>query len=173
LNQLYFPIDFYVIGIYSESRWIAIWIRLLKIFTLFAVLCLCALPAEGAAKRKSVLKGPMPVEVLGVLDGDTFSVRAQVWLGQDITVLVRIRGIDAPEMKARCAKERTAATAATEALSALLNQSSVQLVNVSGEKYFGRVLADVVTGEDGDPAVALLAKALVRPYQGKKRQPWC
>jgi micrococcal nuclease len=125
------------------------------------------------AKRKHVLKGPVAIEVLRVVDGDTFLGRAQVWLGQEITVLVRIRGIDAPEMKARCENERLAANAATDQLTAILGRSPIELRNISGEKYFGRVLADVTTIDNGDPAALLLEQALVRPYQGKKRQSWC
>jgi micrococcal nuclease len=138
-----------------------------------ALICLLVSPLRAAERRKHVLKGPIPVVVLRVVDGDTFLAQAEVWLGQEITVLVRIRGIDAPEMKARCESERIAANAAMDQLSAILARTSVELRNVSGEKYFGRVLADVVTSEDTDPAALLLDQALVRPYQGKKRQPWC
>jgi endonuclease YncB( thermonuclease family) len=38
-------------------------------------------------------------EVLEVLDGDTFDARVHVWPGLDITIRVRLRGIDAPEPK--------------------------------------------------------------------------
>ena len=48
------------------------------------------------------LTGPVAAIVERVVDGDTLAVRARVWLGQDIHVLVRIRGIDAPELKANC-----------------------------------------------------------------------
>ncbi len=142
------------------------------LLNLMLAICVCS-PSAAAGKRNTTLKGPVEVEVLRVVDGDTFLGRAQVWLGQEITVLVRIRGIDAPEMKARCKSERVAANAATDQLAAILARSPIELHNISGEKYFGRVLADVTTADDHDPAALLLEEALVRPYQGKKRQPWC
>ncbi len=130
-------------------------------------------PAVAVERRKHVLKGPVPVAVIRVVDGDTFLARAEVWLGQEITVLVRIRGIDAPEMKAKCESERVAANLALDQLTAILVSHQVELRNISGEKYFGRVLADVIVEDSQDPAALLLGRAMVRPYAGKKRQPWC
>jgi micrococcal nuclease len=140
---------------------------------IFIIALFSAQPLLAGERRKAVLKGPVPVVVLRVVDGDTFLARANVWLGQEITVLVRIRGIDAPELKARCESERAAAVAATTQLAALLSNPPIALSNISGEKYFGRVLADVSTASDMDPASQLLKQALVRPYRGKKRLPWC
>jgi micrococcal nuclease len=140
---------------------------------IFLLALIACSPLQGAERVKHVLKGPVPVIVVRVVDGDTFLARAEIWLGQEITVLVRIRGIDAPEMKSRCESERIAATAATAQLAEILTREPVQLRNISGEKYFGRVLADVDAGDDIDPASILLKQALVRPYQGKKRQTWC
>ena len=70
----------------------------------------------GAAER---LAGPYPAEVERIVDGDTLAVRVAIWLEQDLNVLVRIRGIDAPELRGRCDDEtdrgREAATVALEA----------------------------------------------------------
>ena len=44
-------------------------------------------------------------EALRVLDGDTFEARVRVWPGFDVTTRVRLRGIDAPEMRARCRED--------------------------------------------------------------------
>ena len=52
------------------------------------------------------LAGPYTATVERVVDGDTLAVRVPVWIGQELTVLVRVRGIDAPERKSRCATER-------------------------------------------------------------------
>jgi endonuclease YncB( thermonuclease family) len=38
-----------------------------------------------------------PVEVLRVLDGDTFEARLHLWPGLEVTTWMRLRGIDAPE----------------------------------------------------------------------------
>jgi len=121
----------------------------------------------------SGFRGPVAATVLKVTDGDTFLAEAEVWPGQFVRVQVRIRGIDAPEMKARCRSEREAALAAREALTQMLADGAVSISNIGGAKYYGRVLADV-TGPDGaDVAARLLAGAVVRPYAGGRRQSWC
>jgi endonuclease YncB( thermonuclease family) len=51
-----------------------------------------------AAKK---LRGPVEAIVVKVIDGDTFVADAAVWPGQTVRVNIRIRGIDAPEMKRR------------------------------------------------------------------------
>ncbi|HAP10121.1 MAG TPA: nuclease, partial [Afipia sp.] len=45
------------------------------------------------------------VEVVRVVDGDTFEARVHLWPGLEMTTRVRLRGIDAPEMKGACAEE--------------------------------------------------------------------
>jgi endonuclease YncB( thermonuclease family) len=50
----------------------------------------------------------------------------------------------------------------------------VVLRNVEGDKYFGRVDADVTTSPDGlDLSEAMLRSGLARPYAGEKRTDWC
>jgi endonuclease YncB( thermonuclease family) len=111
--------------------------------------------------------------VLSVLDGDTFLAEAHVWPGQYVVVNVRVRGIDAPEMKSRCAAERQAAEAARDLLSGLLAPGTVSISNIGSAKYYGRVLADVVTGDGKVVARMLLDRGAVRPYRGGKRGGWC
>ena len=55
-----------------------------------------------------------PAEVLRVIDGDTFVARVHIWPGMDVTTRVRLRGIDAPELHARCEEERSQALAARD-----------------------------------------------------------
>jgi hypothetical protein len=66
--------------------------------------------------------GPVEARVISVLDGDTFLAEARVWPGHTVRVNIRIRGIDAPEKRARCTAERAAAQAAREALHALIGE---------------------------------------------------
>lgn len=145
-------------------------------FSLSAVLLPILVVAGGAALAEATdrgaFPGPVAATVTRVVDGDTFSARAHVWPSHDVTVNVRIRGIDAPERKARCDGERAAAIRAREALEALVAGQTVSLTNIGGAKYYGRVLADV-SMPDGDVASALLAAALVRPYKGGRRESWC
>ena len=63
-----------------------------------------------------------------MIDGDTFEARVHLWPGLNITTRVRLRGIDAPELKARCMEERIKAEAARDALRAILDQGEVGIV---------------------------------------------
>jgi endonuclease YncB( thermonuclease family) len=90
-----------------------------------------------------------------------------------MTTKVRLRGIDAPEMKARCVGERTKAEAARAGLSDILTQGALTLLRVDLDKYGGRVLADAATLHTSDVASALRARGLVRTYAGGRRDGWC
>ena len=43
-----------------------------------------------------------PVDVIRTIDGDTFEARVHLPPDLDLTTRVRLRGIDAPELKAAC-----------------------------------------------------------------------
>lgn len=119
------------------------------------------------------LPGPYIASVERVVDGDTIAVRVTIWLKQDIEVLVRVRGIDAPELHGDCPSEKEGAANATAALARLVTQGEVILTAVEGDKYYGRVVADVSTGGGADIGQALLAGGFARAYDGTARQPWC
>jgi endonuclease YncB( thermonuclease family) len=114
-----------------------------------------------------------PAEVLRVLDGDTFEARVHLWPGLDVTTRVRLRGIDAPELRARCIEEHDLAVAAREALRALLDEGQVGIMNVTLDKYGGRVLADASTSRTSSVSSAMLAANLARSYDGGRRKHWC
>ncbi len=120
-----------------------------------------------------ILAGPYPATVLEVVDGDTLRVRVEVWIGQSLEVLARIRGIDAPELRARCDAERAMALAARAALAAAVPEGAVTLVAVEGDKYFGRVVADVSTPAGIDLAALMRTNGHARPYDGEARAGWC
>ena len=96
-----------------------------------------------------------------------------VWPGIDITTKVRLRGIDAPELRARCPDERSKAEAARDALAAMLEEGTVIVTRVGLDKYGGRVLADASTRATPDISAAMLAKGLARAYAGGRRDSWC
>jgi endonuclease YncB( thermonuclease family) len=121
----------------------------------------------------SALRSGHPAEVMRVLDGDTFEARVHVWPGMQITTRVRLRGIDAPELRARCDDEREKALAAREALARLLAQGSVGVARVGQDKYGGRVDADVSTADTPDVSAAMLQGGFARPYAGGRRESWC
>ena len=114
-----------------------------------------------------------PAEVLRVIDGDTFEARVRVWPGLDVVTHVRLRGIDAAELHARCADELARAQAARAALRAVLDQGGVTVARVGVDKYGGRVDAAVATRGTADVSAAMLAGGWARAYNGRKRGSWC
>ncbi len=120
----------------------------------------------------NVIAGPVAAEVIRVVDGDTILVSARPWPQQRVDVFVRLRGIDAPEMRSRCAEARSAARTARDLLSRLvLGGDPLFLTEVSGDKYFGRVVADVHLADGRNPAHDLIAAGLVSPYDGGRKRP--
>lgn len=112
------------------------------------------------------------VDVIRTVDGDTFIARVHQRDGRDLVARVRLRGIDAPEMKASCQEELDKAQAAAAALRGLLGQGGVAIYNLGADKY-GRVLADVATKRTPNVSAALLAGGYARSYNGGHRDGWC
>jgi len=113
------------------------------------------------------------VDVLHVIDGDTFVARVRLWPGMEVRTKVRLRGIDAAEMNAACVRERQLAEAASAALRALLQQGQVTIFNVGPDKYSGRVVADSATKTTPNISRALLEAGHARVYTGGRRAGWC
>jgi endonuclease YncB( thermonuclease family) len=117
--------------------------------------------------------GGHPAEVLRVNDGDTFEARVHVWPGMQVTTKVRLRGIDAAELRAQCAEEYRLATAARDALSRMLAEGGVTIGRIDFDKYGGRVVANAATRNTPDISDALLKTGYVRAYDGGRRDGWC
>ncbi|TNM60577.1 thermonuclease family protein [Aliirhizobium smilacinae] len=116
------------------------------------------------------ISGPVSAEIIRVVDGDTLLVEAQPWPQQKMEVYVRVRGIDAPELKSKCEAIRSAGMDARHALETLAAQSSrIQLTRISGDKYFGRIVADVILSDGNSVADSLLLAGLVRTYDGGRK----
>ena len=128
---------------------------------------------HGASSAAEVLAGPYAGAVERVVDGDTLAVRVNVWLGQELRVLVRVRGIDAPELRGACEAEKAQARDATAALARLVADGSVVLSAIEGDKYYGRVVADVATPDGRHIGPSLISGGFVRPYDGGSRSGWC
>lgn len=106
---------------------------------------------------------PAPLLSCRALDGDT------IRCGE---TRVRLAGLDAPELRARCEAERRLAEAATERLEALM-EGGVRLTEAGGDRY-GRVLAVVRNAEGEDLGKTLIREGLARPYYGRgPRGGWC
>jgi micrococcal nuclease len=113
------------------------------------------------------------VDVIRTIDGDTFEALVHLEQGRDLMTRVRLRGIDAPELKASCREELEKAEAATDALRQLLSQGGVAIYNIGPDKYQGRVVADVATRRTDNVSAALLAAGHARSYNGGHRSGWC
>lgn len=114
-----------------------------------------------------------PARVVRIVDGDTFDASVNVWPGIDIATRVRLRGIDAPEMRTQCRDEHVRAQAARDALARMLSGGAVGIFAVTPDKYGGRILAGASTRGTADVADALLQAGVVRPYAGGRRERWC
>ena len=138
-----------------------------------AILGLAGLLSPAALLAEEALRGPVSAAVVEIVDGDTIRVRARIWLGQELAVSVRIRGIDTPENRlAKCAEEKIMSLAAKDRLAELV-AGEISLTNITGDKYFGRVDADVTTASGVDLRLAMLASGLARPYYGAAKSDWC
>jgi len=102
-----------------------------------------------------------------------FEARVRVWPGLDVDTKVRLRGIDAAELHARCADELEKAQAAKAALETILAEGGVSISRVGIDKYGGRVDAAVATRNTADVSAALLNGGFARAYGGGKRGTWC
>ncbi len=132
----------------------------------------------AAAKAEAPLAGPVPARVVSVIDGDTIVVLARIWLGQEVRTRVRLAGVDAPELRGKCARERELAQAARRFLAVRLatvhgEAVEIRLRDIRYGKFAGRVLARVEAPGGEDLGDGLVAAGLARPYSGRGRAPWC
>ena len=144
--------------------------------SMLLALAACALPG-GAAYADSI--SVQPSELVRVYDGDTFFVSipsVPAVFGENIGV--RIRHIDAPEMRSHCSTdaakdhERQLADQAKLQLAATLQgASTIELRNTGRDKYF-RLLADVYV-DGSSVADQLKADGLAVSYEGEARAGWC
>lgn len=120
------------------------------------------------------LAGPIPAAVLRVVDGDTLSVRARIWINQELETSVRILGIDAPELNGACDSERSKAKAAREFLEQRTENRLIVLHDITNDKYGGRVVARITTESGEDLGASLLNEGLASLYDGRgAKAKWC
>ena len=137
--------------------------------------------ARGGALPQSAVPGSQrldprlvyPADVLRIIDGDTFEARVRVWPGLDVDTKVRLRGIDAAELHARCSEELAKAQAARAALETILAEGGVAISRVGVDKYGGRVDAVASTRNTADVSAAMLNGGWARSYDGGRRGTWC
>jgi len=116
----------------------------------------------------------VPARVGHILDGDTFSAAVSLDADTTVSVRVRLRNVDTPEMNGDCEYERSRAIAARDRLSEIIPVGSmVELSNVKDDKYLGRIDANVKNANGADVGEILIREKFGRKYNGGKRKPWC
>jgi endonuclease YncB( thermonuclease family) len=117
---------------------------------------------EGAGAEE--LPGPIPATVVEVIDGDTLEVRARIWLDQEVTTAVRLKDIQAPEIRRPPCPAHKAAGEASKAFVETLGLTEVTLADVEHDKYGGRVAARVLLPDGRDLSALLLETGHAWPY---------
>ena len=113
---------------------------------LFNISCAC-LAAAGTSVLAQDIPSPYS-EYYGtverVIDGDTLVVRLDLWPGLEAIYSVRVRGVDAPELRgAKCPQERLWAEEAKAQAEKLYGPgTTVRIENVELDS-FGRAIADI------------------------------
>ena len=138
-----------------------------------------ALLCAGTAQAQlSVVTGPVEGDVISVTDADTLKVAVYPWTDELRLVNVRIRGVDAPELRGACSYEKDLAQTAKRFTADLIAKSNNRVklyvigCNASEGAGFGRCLSYVHAG-GVDISKALIDAGLARRNFGEKRQPWC
>jgi micrococcal nuclease len=140
-----------------------------NLFTLFLILTLLYSPAY--AKSFGDYEGAIYVRNY---DGDTITFNLpglHPIIGEKISI--RVNGIDTPEIKGKCEKEKYDAKQAKEMVVDILKGAEqVSLRNMERGKYF-RIAADVIV--DGESLGEMLIRAgMAIRYDGRKKiHKWC
>ena len=98
----------------------------------------------GIIEAKQTYGNVIVDEVTSIYDGDTFRVNINSYppiIGKKMSI--RLNGVDTPEIKGKCTKEKTLARKAKQlTVSTLRGAKKVELRNMQKGKYF-RIVADV------------------------------
>ena len=116
----------------------------------------------------------VPITVLRVYDGDTITAAvATVWPGQNVSTAIRLNGIDTPEIRGDCDRERELAVKARDLLRERLARAAlIQIADPFHGRWAGRVVAAVLV--DGvDVGGMLVSAGFARVYDGGTRLSWC
>lgn len=144
-----------------------------KLVTVLRGLLALILLGSAQLNATEVFPGPITATVIDVIDGDSLRLRVRIWLDQELTVVLRLSGIDAPELRSRCATEQRIAEKARALTTFLVTGQTVVLTNLRHDKYGGRILGEVRLSDGRDLATILVTANLARSYDGGTRSGWC
>jgi len=117
-------------------------------------------------------------EITSIYDGDTFRATINWWpdiIGDRISI--RVKGIDTPELRGKCQKEKDLALKAKQfTVAKLRSASKVRIKNMERGKYF-RIVADVMIHDTegvSNLGHSLLSAGLAKIYDGTgTKYDWC
>ncbi len=138
---------------------------------IFLVLAFLLLPSYSFAKAFGDFEGAIYVRNY---DGDTITFNLpglHPIIGEKISI--RVNGIDTPEIRGKCDKEKYDAKQTKEMVADILKDAEqITLKNMQRGKYF-RIAADVIV--DGEDLGNMLVEAgmAIRYDGGKKTRKWC
>ena len=113
------------------------------------------------------------LDITSIYDGDTFRANIKGYpaiVGEHMSI--RINGIDTPELRGKCDKEKQLARKAKQfTVEHLRSAKSITLKNIKRGKYF-RLIADVYI--DGvSLGEQLIKQGHAVKYIGKTKKQWC
>ena len=143
----------------------------MKIF--IVILALFSVNAHAEAFKDMVFGNAIVETITSIYDGDTFRANIKDWppiVG--VKIPVRIIGIDTPEIRSKCPKEKALAYEAKQfTVDLLSNAKVIELQNIKRGKYFRLLAIVIVDGVSlGD---ALIEEGLAIFYDGGTKANWC
>lgn len=121
----------------------------------------------SAAEARPRVSGPVSANLLEVIDGDTLLVEAMPWPEHRIITYVRLRGIDAAELRSPCPNLRLQALEAKELLRSFIPvKAELELRDITGDKYYGRIVAAVRLKDGVNLSEAMVSAGMATPYEG-------
>ena len=107
------------------------------------------------------------------IDGDTFEARVHLWPGLDLTTRVRLRGIDAPELKAPVRRNCSWPKPRPRALRACSAKARSRSTISAPTNITAASSPTSPTRRTPNVSAALLAAGHARSYGGGHRNGWC
>lgn len=139
----------------------------MKIFVLLVIYCI--LNAKSFYYKSVNID-----EVVSIYDGDTFRVNISSYpdvIGKNMPI--RLSGIDTPEIRGKCEKEKKLAYKAREiTVQTLRSSKKIELKNIQRGKYF-RLIADVYVDDKSLSDILIQNKLAVPYFGGTKTKDWC
>ncbi len=149
-------------------------IPLRRVNFLLIITLLFSLSLHGKSLSNKNYGSTVVSKVTSIYDGDTF--RANLVGYPEIVgyrIGIRVNGIDTPEMRGKCQKEKDLARKAKQfAVTKLRASKKIELRNMKRGKYF-RIVADVYV-DNRNLGTMLIENHLAVSYDGgHKAKDWC